>query len=641
MRSETTGCHNVTIENGSAGDGDVDNLVIKGASSGDFKIYISGGNNEDLVIQDNIPYNNSDYIVIHDWANHGFETVTFDDKTLTNEEIYAFLADQDHEIHMNQSMSYEAGQWKDVFIYDGTGLDTTITGYVAGEDKLKFTDQSISKVEASGNDALLTLTDGGTIIVKNMAGKGIDYLDSSGELHSVTAHITQQSVIRSLMQALDDSTLIMESVESAMNEVVNYASWGKYSTWNSLVNSFISDVQTYAKMEEGNNSDTLSLPDGSKIVEPGIDRFLQNYCGINLMNDDTGSITGLDAGGSIAKTAESIIPENGTLNTLIAPSSDSTVINGVAFHWPEADSVAKQTMINAVNTWWAKEGLDLIEESYGLSLMEEDSSVNEIQVNFVDLTNSQKPDVHSGLLAYVTYTPASDGINKDGINTNMRLNINMEYYNEILDENGASNLTTAYLDRTIAHELTHAVMAANITGFSDLPQCISEGSAELVHGIDDVRFSDILTLSNLGIGTRTYTDENGEKVTVDVTAQRTQNLQDALSLTGDSRYAYAGGYMLLRYFAKQVADSFDESVGSVNSAMLASTVVDSVTSAASSLWSETTAAVADTGSELASSMVSISNAMLTPLDSTDSNVFGSGSLASDLFSDKKNNGFIS
>ena len=75
--------------------------------------------------------------------------------------------------------------------------------------------------------------------------------------------------------------------------------------------------------------------------------------------------------------------------------------------------------------------------------------------------------------------------------------------------------------------------------------------------------------------------------------------------------------------------------------MTANSVADSITSAASSLWSETTAAVADVGRELASSMVSISNAMLTPLDSTDSNVFGSGSLASDLFSDKKNNGFIS
>ncbi len=72
--------------------------------------------------------------------------------------------------------------------------------------------------------------------------------------------------------------------------------------------------------------------------------------------------------------------------------------------------------------------------------------------------------------------------------------------------------------------------------------------------------------------------------------------------------------------------------------MLASIAVDSVTSAASSLWSETAAAVADVGRERASSMVSVSNAMLTPLDSTDSNVFGPGSLNTGLLADKKNSG---
>ena len=96
--------------------------------------------------------------------------------------------------------------------------------------------------------------------------------------------------------------------------------------------------------------------------------------------------------------------------------------------------------------------------------------------------------------------------------------------------------------------------------------------------------------------------------------------------------------MLLRYFAKQVADSFGGTVSNIADTLVSS-VPDTIVSAASMLWSdETVVAVADTRSELASSMTSINNALLTPLDSTDSNVLGSDSLAADLFSDTNNKG---
>ena len=101
--------------------------------------------------------------------------------------------------------------------------------------------------------------------------------------------------------------------------------------------------------------------------------------------------------------------------------------------------------------------------------------------------------------------------------------------------------------------------------------------------------------------------------------------------------------MLLRYFAKQVAYNVGETVSSSPNMLTSSVpnpvVPNSVVSAASMLWTdEQPAAVADTGSELASSMASINNALLTSLDSTDSNVLGSDSLASDLFSDTNNKG---
>ena len=110
---------------------------------------------------------------------------------------------------------------------------------------------------------------------------------------------------------------------------------------------------------------------------------------------------------------------------------------------------------------------------------------------------------------------------------------------DINDVNGYAGASSGYLDRVIAHEFTHAVMAANITGFNKLPNCLVEGSAELVHGIDDFRTSTIRNLAR---------------------SVNSEQLEEALSeMRSNYKYDinYAGGYMLLRYFAKQVADSFD------------------------------------------------------------------------------------
>lgn len=113
----------------------------------------------------------------------------------------------------------------------------------------------------------------------------------------------------------------------------------------------------------------------------------------------------------------------------------------------------------------------------------------------------------------------------------------MSYYNNIdmKDPNGYDKTSRqTYLDRVIAHEMTHALMAANIDNFSDLPAYIKEGTAELVHGIDDQRKDVIETL-----------------------AQNNGVLETALNYTGGNpgENVYAAGYMALRYLAHQSANA--------------------------------------------------------------------------------------
>ena len=91
-----------------------------------------------------------------------------------------------------------------------------------------------------------------------------------------------------------------------------------------------------------------------------------------------------------------------------------------------------------------------------------------------------------------------------------------------------------YLDRTLAHEFTHAVMAANINYYMVLPQFVKEGMAELTHGVDDDRYSLIKSLSTNATALGNWLDTSNTN-------------------TGQSN-AYAAGYMFFRYLARQAGD---------------------------------------------------------------------------------------
>ena len=116
-----------------------------------------------------------------------------------------------------------------------------------------------------------------------------------------------------------------------------------------------------------------------------------------------------------------------------------------------------------------------------------------------------------------------------------------------------TNRDDFYLDRVLSHEFTHAVMDANIryaTGDKGLPQFIKDGMSELTHGIDDDRKDDI----------KAYASDS-------------TTLNKALDVTKLYQHypAYAGGYMFLRYLAKQASNTetdssySDKTIGKLNS----------------------------------------------------------------------------
>ena len=140
----------------------------------------------------------------------------------------------------------------------------------------------------------------------------------------------------------------------------------------------------------------------------------------------------------------------------------------------------------------------------------------------------------------------------------MAPNMNYEVYGNLTtvgNSDGKSSGWT-YLDRTLAHEMTHAVMMVNINSFDDLPQFIREGMAELTQGADD-RWS------------------------VEYLASHPDNLKASLNLldlrTGQIGVvdAYAGGYMFLRYLAKQGSEHYPSDTYSAQSSYLSGVILNS------------------------------------------------------------------
>lgn len=305
--------------------------------------------------------------------------------------------------------------------------------------------------------------------------------------------MSAQSVIKNFMSSLNRTS---KSGTAALDEAVQSVS--KFSSWAEVINTMAKDCAAY----DGNGED-----------------FLKDMCDIVLYNEDTGAITGSDAGGGSTKTPESVVPESGSWRY---PSSSSFTISGLTVNIHDFDELSdsEEWIVGALYTWWIKESLSLIDNSYGLNFNTSGATVKTLDVYFYDRAD--------GKMAASSYSTGQTS-------TQLQLRINMHYYNDIdtNDPNGVgSSEALVTLDRTIAHELTHAVMSANIDYYNNLPFSFKEGSAELVHGIDDKRLEKIDSLS-----------------------KSSSSLKNAMS--GTNTDTYAAGYIALRYLAKQAAEGRD------------------------------------------------------------------------------------
>ncbi len=418
----------------------------------------------------------------------------------------------------------------------GDGSDI-IYGY-KGTDSITISGASHT-TKISGDNVLINISSGGTITLVGAKNETLNiYSDSPEPLPTPTPTMTAQEVIKKFMKSMDDSKISSSTVKSGNSTI---------TAGEKLLNDAIAAVSDYTSIRDVIDKMVKDCEKYTSAGGAGWESFLIEKCGINLNNNDTGAITGKDAGTSTKeKNASDIVEETGVVDRNFTDTSFS--INGLNVYLNQSFSSLgekEQYIWQALRSWWLKGSLNLIAESYGDNFSFNSNSSSTITNNklFVEFYRKDNSGTQAGV--------APGSRNSYGEYTGpLTLSINMYLYDSVQEsskdgENKWTPLTynsnygyaPTKLDRTLAHEFTHAVMDANIryaTGDNGLPQFIKDGMSDLTHGVDDERKDEIIEL-----------------------AKDPAALKDALRL--DKLYqhypAYAGGYMFLRYIAKQFSTS--------------------------------------------------------------------------------------
>ncbi len=179
----------------------------------------------------------------------------------------------------------------------------------------------------------------------------------------------------------------------------------------------------------------------------------------------------------------------------------------------------KQDIIENLKSKWLANSEARIEEYFGLTAED------------VDLTFEFIDDPDSNYLAWVS--PLA--VDANGSATSSKMTINLALYGVAGEET---------YDRTIAHEMTHAIMEANMSFVGDkVPSWFVEGTAEFMAGGDERLNNDIVTLVNGGSSIPDAVDAVVN--TVDPT------VYGALTTTTE----YSSSYGAVRYLHQSIKDA--------------------------------------------------------------------------------------
>ena len=300
---------------------------------------------------------------------------------------------------------------------------------------------------------------------------------------------------------------VVNADAKGIDQAVRSATNGKFWSYKALLNSFLANWKKSVVTNRWS-----------------VEKFVTTYCGMNFKNNDTGSITGLDAGGKVVKTKSSVVPNILPVDKWKLPASQKTVIEGCTFIWPNMKNLTNKEkyLLKGLHSSWIQGALRLIKQSFGIGFGTEQSSCNTITIKFVKDVPTRS--------AWTSTNWLGNRVSKITLYINKNVDFDMKSVDGVVKGNWVGDNRT---DRNLAHELTHACLASNTLGSYDLPLALNEGIAELVHGGDDTRkdyITSILSKSNIDKFKKTMAVDSHEF------------WQEGL---------YGGSLALLRYMVKQ------------------------------------------------------------------------------------------
>ena len=345
----------------------------------------------------------------------------------------------------------------EIFIHEA-GNDV-ITNY-SGEDIIYIPNGAVNNVSFSGAD-LIFQTDSGSLTLQNMKNHAINIMDSSGQ---ITTQIfgtgySGSAVMKNFVQSLANSSL---------DEAIRASS--HFNSLQDVIDNLLNDLNRAGDGET----------------------FLREYCGIFTDNNDTGAITGWDAGGLTIKSKDDLFPAN---FSEIYPASNAFICRGLTFTVPDRSTLTEQeqSIVQKIYSAYMEDALNLIEETYGFSFTDKPLT---LPLSFVYDTNST--------------ASAWGGVGGVTINMLSSAPENIAFY--------------------LPHELTH-VMQQHFGIFDSLKDFMIEGMADITADCD-IR-------QPVNLANDSY--------------RLAQCLAGNPVESGDN---YVGGVIFWRYFMRQAADNY-------------------------------------------------------------------------------------
>ncbi|MBR1580950.1 MAG: hypothetical protein IJ668_10765 [Selenomonadaceae bacterium] len=439
-------------------------------------VYIDAGGGNDFI------KNRGDNVTIN--AGSGSLTVDNTGSVLIvgagSDEVISLGGEGSSTVMVGVGNSTVSANNKTVETFKYSGGNLFLKNYDFG-DTIELVDTVIESVSTDGGN-LIFMTDNGSVTLKNMTNHAITIKDADGNISTQVygTGLLPRDVIRNYVQFAANSNLDGSSLVDAAIRASSH-----FNSLQDVINHMVSDCRT------ANDADT----------------FLRDYCGIIYDNDDGGAVIGWDNGGLTSMNYSALMPASGDASY---PSGDSFTIDGLTINnLPNQSTLSdiERWVIRGLYSWWTKEALDLIDQSYGLNFYR--SSEDNYTIPF-----------------YFENDPTAFGWAWAGPS----LTVNMAYTNfEKSDRTGGG------LNGALVHEYTH-VLQCKFDIWNGMTNYMTEGMANLTGGGDGyIEFAGNADSLAAYLDTDNSFSEDGNVYTV--------------------------GYMFWRYYMKQSADAYDEGDG--------------------------------------------------------------------------------